>query len=162
MKQTLNAVAIAATVLAVVPAWAQSPTTSPSTEVPNASGPITHVRPSAAATTMQPNPAASAPEPAAGNAAAPAETETGAATEETAPRRHARRAHRAARHTAHRARRTRGMARSGGRRGASSSDNMAEQLNRQEAERGGAGVAPPTPARAMPPGSAMPGPSRTE
>jgi len=140
MKQMLTAAAIAAAVLAGVPAWAQAPTSPYASGMPSDSGPITHVQPSLGASSQTPP-------------AEPSATSAGASTEEAAPepsrKRHAARRHRERHAAAHT---------TAARRSSKPNDNMANQLNRQEAERVQSGNPSAPPAGGMPPGSSMAAP----
>jgi hypothetical protein len=163
MKHTLNAFAVAAGIVAALPAWAQTTTTSPSA-VPNTSGPI--VRPQTAPMTApgtytqtapgaypqagsgtysRTAPAGTAAMPPTGTSVEPAMgASTEAATDEAMPKRHSTRRHRVHHVTS----------RTTGRRSKAASDNMADQLNRQEAARAGSGAT-------AEPGGMMPPPQGT-
>src|SRR5438067_366362 len=136
MKQTLTALTLVTGVLAAMPAWAQSAAAPSTSTLPNTSGPVVRPQPSTAPAFYSQT--APAPMPATGASAEPA---TGAAaepaTDEAMPKRHAVRRHREPRHAASHA--------TGGRHGKSANDNVANDLNRQEAARAASG-APPEPA----------------
>jgi hypothetical protein len=135
MNHVLSGTALAVAFAIVVPAWAQSPT-SLSSGSPSTSGSVPYVQPApslpqttpsipqqSATPSPQPAPYAQrAPAPSAGATTAP----TDEATQST-PSGHAKRGHRAGRPA--------GQVARAGRRGGQPSDNVADQLNREEAGR---------------------------
>ena len=130
MKQTMNALALAAGIVATIPAWAQSPMAPPA---PSASGPIVHpqMAPGTATGTY------SQTAPTTPSAMAPAGDSADTAMDEAKSKRRAARVHHVRHEASARTSRTR--------HGAASADHMADQLNRQEAARISSG-APSEPA----------------
>ena len=135
MNHVLSGTALAVALAIVVPVWAQSPT-SLSSGSPSTSGSVPYVQPApsmsqtapsipqqSATPSPQPTPYAQrAPAPSAGATTAPTDEAT-----QSMPSGHAKRGHRAG----HQA----GQVARVGRRGSQPSDNVADQLNREEAGR---------------------------
>jgi hypothetical protein len=144
MKHLFSGTAVAAVPAIATPIWAQSPTTSYSPGSPTTSESAPYARPAPATPQAVPRTPQAAPYAQQSPAQAPAAPAVGraeATTEQSAepmPRRQSMRAHDRRQHAAHM---PRGAA---GRKGSEPSDNVADQLNRQEAERlsSGSSVAP--------------------
>src|SRR5437763_1420015 len=140
MKQTLTALALVTGVLAAMPAWAQSTTAPGTSTLPSTSGPIVRPQPSIAPYSQTPSitaPGSSQTMPTGPSAMPSAGATAEPATDEAMPKRHAVRRHREPRHATSHA--------TGGRHGKAPNDNIANDLNRQEAARAASG-APPEPA----------------
>ena len=136
MNPVLSGTALAAAFAIVVPVWAQSSTSPYSSGLPSTSGSVPYVQPAPSLPQTAPTiPQQSAtpspqPEPYAQRAPAPSAGATTAPTDEatqSTPSGHAKRGHRAGRQA--------GQVARAGRRGSQPSDNVADQLNREEAGR---------------------------